>query len=69
MKFKKIKFKNGLNLLFIPEKRTQGVAILVLVKTGSRYETKKTMGISHFLEHMFFKGTKKGLLLLNLLKS
>jgi len=32
---------------------------LVLVKTGSKYETKDINGISHFLEHMFFKGTKK----------
>ncbi len=32
---------------------------MVLVGTGSKYETKKTSGISHFLEHMLFKGTKK----------
>jgi len=30
-----------------------------LIKTGSKYETKNVNGISHFLEHMFFKGTKK----------
>lgn len=30
-----------------------------MVKAGSRYETKKNSGISHFLEHMAFKGTKK----------
>ena len=33
--------------------------MLVLVGTGSKYEEKRTNGISHFLEHMFFKGTKK----------
>lgn len=32
---------------------------MILVGTGSKYETKDIMGISHFLEHMFFKGTKK----------
>ncbi len=32
---------------------------MVLVKTGSKYEEKRTSGISHFLEHMFFKETKK----------
>ena len=34
---------------------------MVLVGTGSKYEKKETNGISHFLEHMFFKGTKKRL--------
>jgi len=37
---------------------TEAVTLLVLVGVGSRYETKKINGISHFLEHMFFKGTK-----------
>lgn len=32
---------------------------MVLVGTGSKYEQKEVNGISHFLEHMFFKGTKK----------
>ena len=31
---------------------------MVLVGTGSKYETKNINGISHFLEHLFFKGTK-----------
>jgi len=35
------------------------VTVLILVGTGSKYETKDINGISHFLEHMFFKGTKK----------
>jgi predicted Zn-dependent peptidase len=33
--------------------------VLVLVGTGSKYEKKETNGVSHFLEHMFFKGTEK----------
>jgi predicted Zn-dependent peptidase len=40
-------------------KNTQAVTVLVLVGTGSKYEIKEINGISHFLEHMFFKGTKK----------
>jgi len=40
-------------------KDTRTAAVLVLVGTGSRYETKSTNGISHFIEHMFFKGTKR----------
>ncbi len=35
------------------------VTVLVLVETGSKYETKEKNGISHFLEHMCFKGTVK----------
>lgn len=35
------------------------VTVLVMVETGSKYETKETNGISHFLEHMVFKGTEK----------
>lgn len=40
-------------------KGTQTVTVMVLVGTGSKFENKKNNGISHFLEHMFFKGTKK----------
>lgn len=57
--YQKHTFKNGLRLVTVPMKNTKAVTILVLVGAGSKYETKKINGISHFLEHMFFKGTKK----------
>jgi predicted Zn-dependent peptidase len=57
--YKKVTLKNGLRIITIPIKNTQAVTTLVLVGTGSKYETKDINGISHFLEHMFFKGTKK----------
>ena len=38
---------------------TKSITVLVMVATGSRYETRKINGISHFLEHMMFKGTAK----------
>ena len=57
--FKKIKLKNGLRIITVPSKSTQTVTVLVLVGTGSKYEKKEEKGISHFLEHMYFKGTKK----------
>ncbi len=53
------KLSNGLNLITIPMRGTKTATILVMVKTGSKYENKKNNGISHFLEHMFFKGTDK----------
>nr|AQS33338.1 hypothetical protein [uncultured bacterium] len=59
MMFKKTTLKNGLRIITVPQKSTQAVTVLALVGTGSKYETKETSGISHFLEHMFFKGTKK----------
>lgn len=57
--YKKIVFKNKLRLIVAPMKNANSVTVLVLVGTGSKYETKNINGISHFLEHMFFKGTKK----------
>jgi len=57
--FKKTTFQNGLRVITVPQKNAQAVTALVLVGTGSKYETKKNNGISHFLEHMYFKGTKK----------
>jgi len=57
--YRKFTFKNGLRLVTVPMKNTKAITVLVLVGTGSKYETKEINGISHFLEHMFFKGTKK----------
>ena len=57
--FHKITLKNGLRIITVPQKSTQAVTVLVLAGTGSKYETKEISGISHFLEHMFFKGTEK----------
>ncbi len=57
--YKKTTLKNGLRIITVPSKSTKTAAILVLVGTGSKYETKDINGLSHFLEHMLFKGTKK----------
>lgn len=56
---KKKTLKNGLRIVTVPMKDNPTVTVLVLVGTGSDYETKKVNGISHFLEHMCFKGTTK----------
>lgn len=50
---------NGLRLITIPMKGVESMTVMVAVGAGSRYETKETNGLSHFLEHMLFKGTKK----------
>ena len=49
---------NGLRIVVDPLKSVETVAIAVFVNTGSRNETPEINGISHFLEHMAFKGTK-----------
>jgi len=57
--YKKTTLNNGLRIITIPIENANSVTVLILVGTGSKYETKDINGISHFLEHMFFKGTKK----------
>lgn len=59
MNFKKTILKNGLRVVVVPMKDNPTATVLVLVETGSKYETKDKNGISHFLEHMCFKGTTK----------
>lgn len=51
------RLKNGLNLYVVPMTGTATCTVLVLFHAGSKYENKRTNGLSHFLEHMFFKGT------------
>ena len=57
--FRKTTLKNGLRIVTVPQKSSQAVTVLALVGTGSKYEEKEISGISHFLEHMYFKGTKR----------
>ena len=59
MQYSKTILKNGLRLVTLPMKDNPTVTVLVLVQAGSKYENKKINGISHFLEHMCFKGTHK----------
>lgn len=57
--FDKITLTNGVRLMMIPMEGVNSVATSVMVGVGSRYESADINGISHFLEHMVFKGTKK----------
>lgn len=59
MKFNKTVLDNGLRVVTIPMPDNPSVTVLVMVETGSKYETKEINGISHFLEHMVFKGTPR----------
>lgn len=55
----KDKLKNGIRVLTVPMKNTETVTALLFVGTGAHYEEKRVSGISHYLEHLFFKGSKK----------
>jgi len=57
--YSKTSLKNGLRVISVPMPQVKTAAALVMVEAGSRYENKKINGLSHFLEHMIFKGTKK----------
>ncbi len=57
--FKKTTLKNGLRIVTYPMENTRALTLLVLLGAGAKYETRKINGISHLLEHIVFKGTKK----------
>jgi predicted Zn-dependent peptidase len=57
--FKKMVLDNGLRLILVPQAQSLATTVLILVEAGSKYETREINGLSHFLEHMCFKGTKK----------
>jgi predicted Zn-dependent peptidase len=55
----KEKLANGLTVVVEPIDTVKSVTVGIWIKTGSRDETKTNNGISHFIEHMLFKGTSK----------
>ncbi len=59
MKYIKRVLHNGLRVVTVPMQDNPTATVLVLVEAGSKYETKESNGLSHFLEHMCFKGTAR----------
>ena len=57
--FERTVLDNGLRIVTSSMPHTKAVSVLLLVGAGSRYERVEEMGISHFLEHMLFKGTTR----------
>ncbi len=57
--FQKIVLKNGMRVILVPRPESVATTVLVMVEAGSMYETKDINGLSHFLEHMCFKGTTR----------
>lgn len=52
-----ITFDSGLKLVLVPNNAVRSVSIGIFVNAGTEYETAREAGISHFIEHMVFKGT------------
>ncbi len=51
--------KNKANIYLIPQENATSTTTLIMYPVGSRYEPEKLSGVSHYIEHMMFKGTKK----------
>ena len=58
MNIDKTLLNNKLNTLFVDQKGSNLASVQIWFKAGSALEDKDNHGIAHFLEHMFFKGTK-----------
>lgn len=59
MKYKLNKLANGIRVVTIPLSNLESATLTIWVGVGSRFEDPKVSGISHFLEHMVFKGSEK----------
>ncbi|MCL2725224.1 MAG: insulinase family protein [Polyangiaceae bacterium] len=50
---------NGLRVVVVPQSGLHRAHVALYVRVGSRFETRKTNGLSHFLEHMLYRGTPR----------
>ncbi len=57
--YEQYKLKNKANVVLVPQNDTKSVTVLIMYPVGSRYEPQKLNGVSHYVEHLMFKGTKK----------
>ena len=56
--YKKVRLENGLRIIAHRMPNMQSLSLGIWIRVGGRYETSKLKGISHFLEHLLFKGSK-----------
>jgi predicted Zn-dependent peptidase len=59
LELQKHTLSNGLRVLIVPMQHTRSATVSIFCGCGSRYEPYDLMGLSHFLEHMLFKGTRR----------
>src|SRR5262245_38294693 len=56
---RKVRLDNGLTVVMDRMEHVRSVSLGVWLRTGSRHETERQNGISHFIEHLVFKGTRR----------
>ena len=59
MVYEKTTLDNGLRIISCSMPHTRAATIIIFVGTGSRYEDDREAGVSHFIEHLCFKGTER----------
>lgn len=59
MHYEQYQLKNKANVILVAQKDTASATVMIMYPVGSRYETEKMRGVSHYIEHLMFKGTKK----------
>ena len=57
--YQKTTLNNGLRIITSTMPHVRSISICIFIGTGSRYETEAEAGVSHFIEHLLFKGTEK----------
>jgi len=57
--YQKTTLDNGLRVITETMPHTRSVSICIFIGVGSRYETERQAGVSHFIEHLMFKGTPR----------
>ena len=57
--FRTVVLDNGLRVVAVPQPQLHRAHVALYVRVGSRYETAETNGLSHFLEHMLYRGTDR----------
>ena len=57
--YQKTTLDNGLRIITVTMPHTRSVSICIFIGVGSRYETEAEAGVSHFIEHLLFKGTSE----------
>ncbi|HYL42835.1 MAG TPA: insulinase family protein, partial [Ktedonobacteraceae bacterium] len=59
MNYERTTLDNGLRLLTAPMPGMRSASVAFFFTVGSRYESGELAGVSHFIEHMLFKGTQR----------
>lgn len=57
--YQKVTLDNGLRIITSPMPYTRSVSVCIYLGVGSRYESDAEAGVSHFIEHILFRGTEK----------